>query len=142
MSLQSSIDIKLTGAINLVNMLRGLSSDLWKFDIDGSISYLPIQDKEYNWEYALKSDFEIILNIIETKFHNSESIGLSIYNLNINSGFLFHFFPDSNTIMLLISFYRIKIPETRFTDFSPYLIEILKIIPEDEITSITCIDTY
>lgn len=67
-------------------------------------------------------------------------IGLSIYNLNIKSGFLFHYYPESNTIMLLLNIYRLKIVGTRFTDFSPYLIEIFKLISESQIESIVCED--
>lgn len=142
MGIQSSIDIKLIGHIDLIHILRNLPDDLWKFDIEESIKYLPVGDTDFDWEFVPKTTLESVLNIIETKFHNSETIGLSIYNLNIKSGFLFHFFPESNTIMLLLNIYRLKIVATRFTNFSLYLSEILKIIPQHQIVSIVCEDIH
>lgn len=140
MGTQSSIDIKLVTQIDLINILKGLSYDLWRFDVGESISYLPIGDKDFDWKFLPKNEVKSVLEIIETKLKNSEMIGVSIYNLNIDSGFLVHYYPQSNSIMLLLNINRLKIRGTRFTNFSSYLTEIFKIIPDYQIGNIICED--
>lgn len=140
MGTQASIDIKLALQIDLIAIIKNLSCDLWRFDVEESISYLSIGDKDYDWKFKPKSEVKFVLETLETKLKNSEIIGVSIYNLNIDSGFLFHYYPQSNSIMLLLNIRRLKINDTRFTNFSAYLTEIFKIIPDYQIGNIICED--
>ncbi|WP_435353257.1 hypothetical protein [Emticicia sp. SJ17W-69] len=142
MGLQSSIDIKLINNFGLIQFIESLSLHQWSLIHDDSILYLPKNDIDFNWNSVKKEDYDLVLNTIKIKLTKKETIGVSMYHLDIKSGFLFHYFPQTNKIMILLTYNRIKISNTKFTDFTIYLKEIYKIISQDEIEYIVCQDTY
>jgi len=142
MGMQSSIDITLNNPFDLNKFLGLITNYHWTLTYNNSITYLPENDLDFDWEIVKSSDYDMIINILERKKNKLETVGFSMYHSYLHTGFLFHYFPQSNKLMLLLTYDRIKIGTTRFTNFTIYLEEIYKIINQDEIESITCQDTY
>lgn len=90
MSVSASINIKLAKVKNEMissgDVIRRLLSSKWTLNDNGKVSYLPLSDNgDYDWKWEILS-IEQLMNIIEKKEKQNETIGVSLTWENTNIG--------------------------------------------------------
>ncbi len=145
MSISSSIDINLTDKysnISTKDILQLLLNNGWVLSHNGSISYIPLGDKEcVNWQIDSIIKYNDLIKLIIEKEKNMEPNGLILTwkNTKIGGQFLFwghgKLSVNTNLTRQVISLTN----NLEITNFQWYLTRILPILQDSfEIESFSC----
>ena len=123
MSIAASIDIRLhkkrSGFISRIELIKRLLDFGWVFDVDGTISYLPIGDHDgFDWQFQ-KIGSKELFKILTQKEKNNERIGVSITWEETSVGGILLLQDDE--ISFSIDINRKRINDSSITDVSWYL---------------------
>jgi hypothetical protein len=133
MSISASIDIDLKQKsnqnISTTNILDVLLTNGWTILHDGTISYIPLGDKECSdWQINSLISFSDLRNLIIEKEKAHEVNGLILTWENTKSGGIFLFGDNNNSLSFIINLTRkvLKLQDgCEITDFLWYLEKIL-----------------
>ncbi len=82
MSVSASIDVKFVTSedkgSSIVDIVKGLIKNGWTLNDNGKVSYLPVgDDGDYNW-VSENINIDELINILDEKERQNESIGVSL----------------------------------------------------------------
>ena len=145
MSITTSIRITFRRPlVNPLPLLENLSACGWQLTLESqtAISYFtvgPRGDDDYSWEY-LDSWAEVVA-ILQSRVADQQSVGLRLYTGESEVDFIF-WKGYSDFTALVNGVMKQNIPESRVTDFSWYLRQIMPALNEQapEIAVIECSD--
>lgn len=141
MSVDSGIIISYAKKCHSINIIENLLQIGWTINDGGHISYLPLGDDDFNWQYAELSDWEAVKAVLFQKEQANELIGICLTFEDTNIGFSVLFMSDRLSIILSTIINRVTIAGSRTTDFSWYLNR-LTILINNYVTAIECRDYY
>ncbi len=130
MSQAMSIDISFVNCLNMHQLMSSLKTAGWGFSDNGEIVFLPLGDKDFDWQGLPLSDESKVLKIIAAKEKVKEPVGINISWEKSNIGGSLLYFHDSNTLSFTASLNRKKLnedPFNRFTAIDWYYSKLLKV---------------
>ena len=139
MSVSASIEIqsKQIQIEQSVDIIHQFLSNDWAIDDNGSIVYLPIGDKDFEWT-VLRSNLKELFEIIGEKVLRRELIGVNITFRDTSIGG--NLLINENELQLILSINRKMIHDLNITDFSWYLNKIPRELLELKYKKLSCIE--
>ena len=120
MGFLSSIDIKLEKKLDKSFFLFDLVSNKWRYDDHGKVTYIKLNEIDYDWtQMPLPFENRMLEEILE-KNEMGEDIGVVITYNDTNIGGQLIYFQKSNTVSFLLNINRQVINNTNKTDFDWY----------------------
>ena len=144
MSYLSGVTVHLTGeATSPLHILQKLLDHGWTYNDQGSITYLPLGDREmYDWQQSPLDEWNTVNAVLESKINANERIGIILTWEDTLIGGDFHIAPSSQEVSVTWSVNR-KVIEGGFTDHSWYLSKLLLPLSHSGMTisHSECLDT-
>lgn len=144
MSSTSSIDITVNKS-DIIKLLNDLVELGWNYNDDGKISYLPLNDTNYDWERVPVDEYENVMSEMRKKEGNNEVIGIALRWKDSDIGGVFNYFFDLRQLSVSLTINRKASKAANgilFTDFTWYLERLVPILVKFEIESIVCKDIF
>jgi hypothetical protein len=139
MGIQSSIYIYHFNEIDIKELFNKIENSKMEIHKDGYITYLPMNDLDYNYQIESRDNYKLVKDICIKKSQLKQPIGFNLYDQG--ECFEVLLIPQSNTIIIGLP-ERIYCMENNILDYSYYLSEILLIININNVSKIECLEDY
>ena len=75
---------------------------------------------DFDWERYELAQLELSMQLMFERFTNNKIIGIAL-TLPDLTGCLFHFMPEKNNVMILLTINRVRLKDSQFTDYTYYI---------------------